>query len=462
MNREILLADDEVTFRETFAKVLQEEGMLVTVVGNGTDAINAVMKQPFAVAILDIRMPGADGIKVLREIMRIRSETRVIMITAFGTVEMAVEAIKLGACDYVMKPVVMDDILTKIRQNMQFLELQEENEELKQELSGRFDIGQIIGQSAVMQQVFEMIRKVAPTNSNVLITGKSGTGKELVAHAIHSLGSQNGRRFLAVNCSAIPESLLESELFGHKKGSFTSAFQDKKGLFECARGGTLLLDEIGHMPSSCQVKLLRAVEHRQIIPVGSTEPVDIDLRLIAATNKDLAKEINAGRFREDLYYRLNVVGIHLPPLRERKEDIPLLAEYFIKKYNAEMGKQCVGVSDEVMRLLMSYEWKGNIREMQNVIERAVIFAEDDIIKISDIGLLGSHVVTLSEDNQSLQAAVRAYEKEHICRVLNKYDWNKVEAAKALNVGLSSLYRKIDELGIDSQKRRREKKEKVAS
>jgi two-component system response regulator PilR (NtrC family) len=462
MNREILLADDEVTFRETFAKVLQEEGMSVTVVGNGIDAIDAVMKQPFAVAILDIRMPGADGIKVLREIMRIRSETRVIMITAFGTVEMAVEAIKLGACDYVMKPVVMDDILKKIRQNMRFLELQEENEELKQELSGRFDIGQIIGQSAVMQQVFEMIRKVAPTNSNVLITGKSGTGKELVAHAIHSLGYQNGRRFLAVNCSAIPESLLESELFGHKKGSFTSAFQDKKGLFECARGGTLFLDEIGHMPSSCQVKLLRAVEHRQIIPVGSTEPVDIDLRLIAATNRDLAKDIKAGQFREDLYYRMNVVGIHLPPLRERKEDIPLLVEHFIKKYNAEMGKQCVGVSDEVMRLLMSYEWKGNIREMQNVIERAVIFAEDDIIKISDIGLLGSHAVTLSEETQSLQAAVRAYEKEHICRVLNKYDWNKIEAAKALNVGLSSLYRKIDELEIDSQKRRREKKEKIAS
>ena len=451
MNNEILLADDEVTFRETFAKVLQEEGMMVTAVANGTDAINAIMKQPYTVAILDIQMPGADGIKVLREIMKVSPETRVIMITAYGTVEMAVEAIKLGACDYVMKPVMFDDILTKIQQHLQYLELQEENEELKRELDGQFDIGRIVGYSPAMQQIFEMIRKVAPTKSNVLITGESGTGKELVARAIHSLGSKNGRRFMAVNCSAIPEGLLESELFGHKKGSFTSAIKDKKGFFECAQGGTLFLDEIGHMPMSCQVKSLRAVEHRQIIPVGSTETIDIDLRLITATNKDLAQEIRVERFREDLYYRMNVVGIHLPPLRERKEDIPLLLKHFIKKYNVEMGKQCVGVSDGVMQVLMSYEWKGNIREMQNVIERAVIFAEEDVIKASDIGLIGSKAIALSEESEKLQAAVKAYEKEHIFRVLNKYSWNKLEAAKALNVGLSSLYRKIDELEINTGK-----------
>jgi len=447
MVNDILLADDEATFRETLKKILQEEGMEVMAVGNGTDAIKAIIKQPPAIAILDIQMPGADGIKVLREIMRIRPQTRVIMITAYGTVEMAVEAIKLGACDYVMKPVMFEDILTKIRQHLRYLRLQEENEQLKRELNSRFEIGQIISQAPTMQQVFEMIHKVAPTKSNVLITGESGTGKELVAHAIHSLGSQNDGRFIAVNCSAIPETLLESELFGHKKGSFTSAIEDKKGLFECAQDGTLFLDEIGHMPMSCQVKLLRAVEHRQITPVGSTEPVDIDLRLMAATNKDLVEEIKAGRFREDLYYRMNVVGIHLPPLRERKEDIPLLVEHFIKKYNVEMGKQCVGISDDVMRLLMSYEWKGNIREMQNVIERAMIFAEDEVIKASDIGLIGSKVVALSEENENLQAAIKAYEKEHICKVLNKHDWNKVEAARALKVGLSSLYRKIDELGI---------------
>ncbi len=284
---EILLADDEVTFRETFTKVLQKEGMVVTAVGNGIEAIDAIMKQPYPVAILDIQMPGADGIKVLRKIMKLRPQTRVIMITAYDTIEMAVEAMKLGACDYVMKPVISEDILTKIRQHLQYLGLQEENQELKRELNSRFGIGQIVGQAASMQQVFKIIRKVARTKSNVLITGESGTGKELVAHAIHSLGSRNGRRFIAVNCSAIPESQLESELFGHKKGSLTSAIKDKKGLFESACGGTLFLDEIGYMPMSCQVKLLRTVEHRQVIPVGSTEPVDINLRLIAATNKDL-------------------------------------------------------------------------------------------------------------------------------------------------------------------------------
>ena len=454
MGSKILLADDEATFRETLAKILREEGMEVTAVADGTDAINAIMKQPYAVAILDIQMPGADGIKVLREIVRIRPETRVIMITAYGTVEMAVEAIKLGARDYVMKPVMFDDILAKIRQHLRYIELRKENEQLKCELNGPFNIGQIISQSPAMQQVFEMIRKVAPTKSNVLITGESGTGKELVARAIHSLSSRNGQRFVAINCSAVPESLLESELFGHKKGSFTSAIKDKQGLFECARDGTLFLDEIGHMPMSCQVKLLRAVEHKQITPVGSTESVDINLRLIAATNRNLPQEIKAGQFREDLYYRMNVVGIHLAPLRERKEDIPLLVEHFVKKYNAEMGKKCVGVSDDVMRLLMSYDWKGNIREMQNVIERAVIFAENDVIQASDIGLIGSKALFLSESSENLQSAVRAYEKEHICRVLNRYDGSKVEAAKALKVGLSSLYRKIDELEINIAKRRK--------
>jgi DNA-binding NtrC family response regulator len=455
MISKILLADDETIFRRTFTKVLQEEGMAVTAVDNGTDAIDAITKQLYAVVILDIQMPGADGIKVLREIMRTRPQTRVIMITAYGSIEMAVEAIKLGACDYVMKPVVFEDILAKIRQHLRYLELQEENQELKRELDGRFDIGQIIGRTEVMQQVFEMIRKVANAKSNVLITGQSGTGKELVARAIHSLGSQNGRRFVVVNCGAIPEGLLESELFGHKKGSFTSATENKKGLFEVAHNGTLFLDEIGYMPMSCQVKLLRAVEHRQIMPVGSTEPVDIDLRLIAATNRDLLQEIKEERFREDLYYRLNVVGIQLPALQERKDDIPLLIEHFIKKYNAEMGKHCVGISDDAVRLLMGCEWKGNIRELENVIERAVIFAEGNVIEVCDIGLIGVSGAALSGKNENLRASLKTYEKEQIYRVLSKYDWNKAEAAKALSVGLSSLYRKIDELEINVRKHKKE-------
>jgi len=448
---QILLADDEVTFRETFSRVLQEEGMAVTSVGNGIDALNAVRKKSYPVVILDIQMPGADGIKVLCEIMKVKPETRVIIITAYGTIEMAVEAIKLGACDYVMKPVIFEDILTKIRQHLRYVELREENQELKRQLNGRFDIRQIVSKSASMQQVLEMIRKVAGTKSNVLITGESGTGKELVARAIHSLSPRSNKRFIAVNCSAIPESLLESELFGHKKGSFTSASEDKKGLFESAQDGTLFLDEIGYMPTSCQVKLLRAVEHRQILPVGSTDAIDVDLRLIAATNRDLFQEIKEGRFREDLYYRMNVVGIHLLPLRDRKEDTPLLVEHFIKKYNAEMGKHCMGVSDDVMQMLMNYEWRGNIRELQNVIERAVIFAEDNVIKASDLGLIGA--AALTENKENLYATIRAYEKEQIKRMLNKHNWDKAEVAKALGIGLSSLYRKIDELEIDIERQK---------
>jgi DNA-binding NtrC family response regulator len=453
---QILLADDEATFRETFTKVLEEEGFAVTAVSDGKEATDAIMRRPYAVAILDIQMPGSDGISVLREVTAVRPQTRVIMVTAYGTVEMAVEAIKLGACDYVMKPVNFEEMLTKIRQHLRYVELERENQKLREELNGRFDISQIIGETRVMKQVFETVRKVAPTRSNVLITGESGTGKELVAHAIHALSLTNGGRFIAVNCSAIPETLLESELFGHKRGSFTSAFEDKKGLFETACGGTLFLDEIGHMPMSCQVKLLRAVEQRQILPVGSTNVIEVNLRLIAATNRDLAKEIKEGRFREDLFYRLNVVGIHLPTLRERREDVPLLVRHFVRKYNAEMGKHCAGVSDEVMKMLVDHDWRGNIRELQNVIERAVIFAEGETIELADIGFAGAGAALASDGAEDLQSTVKAYEKEQICRALVKHDWDKTETAKALGIGVSSLYRKIDELGIMNGRERARK------
>ena len=453
---QILLADDEATFRETFMKVLEEEGFAVTAVSDGREATEAIMKRPYAVAILDIQMPGSDGISVLREVTAVRPQTRVIMVTAYGTVEMAVEAIKLGACDYVMKPVNFDEMLTKIRQHLRYVELEAENQKLREELNGRFDISQIIGETRIMKQVFETVRKVAPTHSNVLITGESGTGKELVAHAIHALSATNGGRFIAVNCSAIPETLLESELFGHKRGSFTSAFEDKKGLFETARGGTLFLDEIGHMSMGCQVKLLRAVEQRQVLPVGSTTPIEVNLRLIAATNRDLAKEIKEGRFREDLFYRLNVVGIHLPALRERREDIPLLVRHFVKKYNAEMGKHCAGVSEPVMKMLMDHDWRGNIRELQNVIERAIIFAEGETIGLADIGFAEADAAAATAGQEDLQSTVKAYEREQIYRALTKYDWDKTETAKALGIGVSSLYRKIDELGIVNGKERSRK------
>ncbi len=451
MKTRILIADDEATFRETLSMFLREEGMDVTDVCDGIAAIDAFNENTFDIAILDIEMPGANGIKVLRHIVKNSPNTRVIIITAFGTVEMAVEAIKLGASDYVMKPVMFDDVLIKIKQQARYLKLSEENIELKQELASNYGIEQIIGSSPPIQEVFATIRKIAQIKSNVLITGQSGTGKELVAHAIHTLGPTSSKRFIAVNASAIPETLLESELFGHKKGSFTSAIENKKGLFETASGGTLFLDEIGYMPTSCQVKLLRAVEEKEIVPVGSTEPVSIDIRLITATNKDLLNEIKLGRFREDLYYRINVVGIHMPPLCERKSDIPELVHHFIKKYNSQMGKNCVGIDDEAMDTLIAYEWKGNIRELQNVIERAIIFAEGDVIEVSDVGLMGAASLKLSGSTDNFSSAMKVYEREHITRTLNKHKGNKADAAKGLGIGLSSLYRKIDELGIKAAK-----------
>ena len=413
MKTKIVLADDEQTFRETFTKVLQEEGFEVDAFDNGLDTIEAVKKTAYDIAVLDIDMPGADGIKVLKEVVKHRPDTRVIMITAYGTVEMAVEAIKIGASEYVMKPVLFEDILIKLKQQIRYRRLQEENLSLKSELGSVFSIDQIISESPLMVKIFETIYKVADTKSNVLITGESGTGKEMVAHAIHSLSEGFPGRFVAVNCSAIPEGLIESELFGHKKGSFTSAVEDKKGLFEAARGGTLFLDEIGYMPLSCQVKLLRAVEERRITPVGSTESIPVELRVIAATNKILQNEIAAGHFREDLYYRLNVVGIHLPPLRERSEDIPKLVKHFMEKYNNEMGKQCTSVSDRAMRILTNHEWKGNIRELQNIIERAIIFAESDVIEVSDIGLASASGDLEEDGDMPLQTALRVYEKNSI-------------------------------------------------
>jgi two-component system response regulator PilR (NtrC family) len=452
MKIRVLLADDEQTFRETFSMVLRDEGMDVSVACDGLEAIEAVRENSYDVVILDIQMPGADGIKVLKETMKVDPETRVIMITAYGTVEMAVEAIKLGASEYVMKPVIFDDVILKIEQQSRYRKLQEENDELKTQLDGNFKIDSIIGDSEVMKNVFGTIHKVANTRSNVLVTGESGTGKEVIARAIHKLSNAESNRFIAINCSAIPEGLIESELFGHKRGSFTGAVSDKKGLFEVAENGTLFLDEIGHMPPSCQVKLLRAIEERKILPVGATETIDINLRIIAATSKVLQNEIKKETFREDLYYRLNVVSIHLPPLRERKEDIPKLVEHFMRKYNSEMGKECAHISDDTMDALMGYEWKGNIRELQNVIERAIIFAEGDTIKISDVGLFVTADKKSDGEGYNLHEAVRGYEKQYIARILDKYDGNKTQAAKSLGVGLSSLYRKIDELGINGHRK----------
>ena len=455
LKNEILLADDEATFRETFAKVLEEEGFSVTAVGNGNAALDAITRKQYAMAILDIQMPGIDGIKVLREALAIRPQTRVIMVTAYGSVEMAVEAVKLGACDYVMKPVIFDDMLARIRQHLRYVELEAENRELREELNGRFDMSQIIGRTAIMDQVFDTIRKVAPTRSNVLITGESGTGKELVAHAIHSLSSTNAGRFVAVNCSAIPETLLESELFGHKKGSFTSACEDKKGLFEMAHGGTLFLDEVGDMSPALQVKVLRVLQEGVFVPVGGTQPVEVDVRVISATNQPLEELVEQGRFRQDLYYRLHVFMIELPPLRDRREDIPLLADHFLRICCAENGLALKRFAPAVMDAFTSYDWPGNVRELENEIERAVIMARDD----DEIGpehisrrIRETATVPLSTRGRRLDGklsdALQDLERAMLAEGLRRNNWNKSHTAKDLGISRANLVAKVKKYGLE--------------
>ncbi len=444
----ILLADVETTNREFLLKVLQEEGFEVTVVDNGLDAIDAIMQTVYDIAVLDVNLSGAEGSRAWQVVVKGRPKTRVILITAYDTVETAIEAIKMGAGDYVMRPIIVDEVIIKIKQQIRYRRLLEENHQLKNELDPSFHIDQMVSESPLMASVIKTIHKVAGTKSNVLITGESGTGKEMVAHAIHSLSQNFSGRFVAIHCGAIREELFECELFGHRKKKLTSAVEDKNGLLEAAQGGTLFLNEIGYMPLDCQGKLLRAIEERRIIPAGLADSIPIDLRIVTATSKNLQNEIAAGQFREDLYYRLNVVGIHLPPLRDRKEDIPALARQFVKKYNRELGKQCTGISDKAIGRLVSHEWKGNVRELQNLIERAILFTEGPIVDASDLGIAFMMGDRADHEDRTLQEAMRRFEKDYIIKILKLCQGDKGEAAKTLGVGVSTLYRKLSELEIN--------------
>jgi two-component system response regulator PilR (NtrC family) len=374
-------------------------------------------------------------------------QTSIIIITAHGSLDSAIEALRLGAYDYFLKPFDFDDVLLKINRLVKHNELVQENMALRREVESKYSFSNIVGQSAQMQEVFQLIKKVAKTKGNVLVTGKSGTGKELVARAIHYNSDRRRKPFIAVNCGAIVGNLMESEFFGHKKGAFTGAVRDKEGLFQMADEGTLFLDEVGDIPLNLQVKLLRAIEEREIMPVGGVNPLKVDVRIIAATNRELADDVNNGLFRDDLYYRLNVVEIKLPSLNQRREDIPLLVNHFIQKYNSELKRAVKGVDNETMRILMNYEWKGGIRELENVIERALILSDSEYVSRVDLppNLTGGEHSDLHPDR--LKDAVALFEKEHILRVLKKSAMNKERASRMLDISLSSLYRKIDELGI---------------
>lgn len=441
----LLIIEDEPLIRSSLAEFLEQEGYQVQTAASGPVGLQLAEATAFDLVITDIQMPGMDGVEVLERIQHRNPETFVILVTAYGTVETAVEAFKRGAQDYLLKPLRFDEVVAKVKQLLQYRQWKLENQWLRREVNRVPASEMVVGQSTAMQLVMATLSKVARTRATVLILGESGTGKELIARALHQHGPDHEERFLAFNCAAIPNELLESQLFGHRKGAFTGADKDMEGLFQRAGNGTLFLDEIGEMSLLTQAKILRAIEQKEILPVGASEPVNVTTRIIAATNKDLAKSVEAGKFREDLYYRLNVVSLRLPPLRERHEDIPELVNFLLAKQAKTLGRPIVGVDHAAMRVLQNATWKGNIRELDNVLQRAVILSDGPLIGLGDLptDLVPDPNVCLDED---LRAAVAHFEKRHIDRMLKQYP-DKREAAKRLGLALSSLYRKIEELGV---------------
>jgi len=444
---EVLIVDDEAIVREALADWLKDIGYQVFTAENGHKALEVIEKEKPGIMIADLVMPGMDGIELMKRAKAQQPNIEVIIITAYASIPTAITAMKEGAYDYIEKPFCPERAELLVKKLAEHRELVEENISLRQKLEDRYRFENIIAKSSKMQRVIEVIKVVAKSNATVLITGESGTGKELVARAIHSQSHRRSKPFVAVSCAALPESLLESELFGHEKGSFTGAYSQKKGKFEFANGGTLFLDEIGEMSANIQVHLLRVLEEKEFTRVGGNEPIKVDVRVISATNKDLRKAIEKQEFREDLYYRLNVVNIELPPLRERKEDIPLLAEHFLHKFAMENRKEVTELSPEAIESLLAYDWPGNVRELENAIERAIILSKDSPITTAD----------LPQENLSLVGAasigknLKEVEKSHILNVLRETGENYSEAARILGVSRMTLYNKAKEYGFDVKK-----------
>lgn len=439
----IIIVDDEPGMREFLEIMLQKDGYVIDTAADGAEAIDKIEESLFDLAIVDIQMPVLNGIEVLKKINEKSPDTTVIMITAYASHETAIEAMKLGAYDYITKPFKIDEIKLVIKKALDKKKLERENTRLRKELETQYGFGNIIGRSPSIVKVFELIKRVAELNVNVLITGESGTGKELVARAIHYSGSRRDNPFVPVNCGAIPEQLMESELFGYKKGAFTGAVRDKTGLFEEANNGTIFLDEIGDLPLHLQVKLLRVIEDKMIRPLGATEPVSIDVRIIAATNKKLEEEVAAGTFREDLFYRLNVIKMTLPPLRERRIDVSPLAIHFINKYSKEMEKDIRGISPKALEILENYHYPGNVRELENIIARCVALESSNVIRQETLPQLvtGRDYLDLDtsfSSSSSLDSLLGNVEKKMIEKALGNTNGNKTEAAKLLGITLRSL------------------------
>lgn len=452
----ILIVDDEQSMRDVLSIMLKRAGYGVTVAADGEEAIAQLGKDIFDLVITDLKMPKVGGLEVLKAVKDSSPETVVLVITAFASTETAVEAMKRGAYDYLTKPFQVDEVQLIIRNALEKRRLSTENMLLKRELASQSSFAQIVGQSDAMQKVFDMVRKVADNKSNVLICGESGTGKELVARAIHYNSARSRLPFVAVNCGALPEPLLESELFGHMKGSFTGAVSNKAGLFEIANGGTIFLDEIGETTPMMQVKLLRVIQEREFRRVGGTRDLKVDVRIIAATNKDLEKAVADGSFREDLYYRLDVIPINLPPLRMRTGDIPLLAKHFLERFAKASGKPVPELTPEAMHLLLAHEWRGNVREMENLIERAVAFASGPQITESDInGWLhrpaappqGGYPTDLPTDGLDLEELINRIEKDLLLKALERTQWVKKKAARLLKLNTRSFRYRLEKYAI---------------
>jgi two-component system, NtrC family, response regulator AtoC len=434
----ILIVDDEEVIRESFCEWLSELGHEVFVANNGNNALRIIKNEKPSIAIIDLVMPGMDGIEVLKRARGISREIEIIIMTAYGSVSTAINAMKEGAYDYIEKPFCPGKVEMLLEKLIEHQNVKEENIILHHKLDERYSFENIVYKSSKMQSVIELVKVVAKSNATILITGESGTGKELVARAIHNSSYRSNKPFLAISCAALPENILESELFGHEKGSFTGAHIQRKGKFEIAGNGTLFMDEIGDMSANIQVHMLRVLEEKEFTRVGGNELVKVDVRLISATNKDMKDAVIKKKFREDLYYRLNVVNIELPPLRQRKEDTPLLAEHFLKKYAIENSKDISGFTSEAMDILLRYEWPGNVRELENIVERAVILARNKIIDSEDL----PQEMLRVKDSISSDESIKDIEKKHITGVLEECKGNYSKAAGILGISRVTLYNKI--------------------
>jgi DNA-binding NtrC family response regulator len=446
----ILVVEDEELMRSILRQLLETEGYRVLTADSAETALEIFSTEEIDLILTDIKMPGMDGLEMLDQIKIVDEEAIVIIMTAYSSVDSAIAALRKGAYDYITKPFVNEDLLQTIRNAIRTRQLFRENRNLRRELDQHYSFNELIGTSSALQSVFRLIEKVSVTNVNILIQGESGTGKELVARAIHHHSPRASKPFVAINCGALPETLLESELFGHTKGAFTDAKTDKKGLFRSVEGGTLFLDEIGEIPVSLQVKLLRALQEHEVTPVGSSLPVKFDARIIAATNRILEEEVAKGNFREDLFYRLNVLELYLPPLRERREDIPLLAKHFAQKIAREQKAAEKPISKEAMNALVNYNWQGNIRELQNALERAFILSGEDEIEPESLPPRIRQNVEGNafgmRDPEGLRPTLEEVERRYVLETLKTVNQDKTLAANILGIDLSTLYRKLKRYG----------------